>query len=385
MQTSDQASIGQTFEAKVKDLASDGRGVVTHPSGRTIFVPGVWIDEKIVARIIQLKGRIGFAECVELIEAHPKRVDPVCAHHGFQKGECGGCPWMLMAYEAQLDIKQQRVEKAFQKLDAKLCVLPIWGSPRQLAYRNRAQFKTDGKQIGFVSASSNALAPIDDCVLLTEKNHRTMSALKAKLPNINWKPERKNRLTTLDIDESVTEDSVSVNNRLPFQQANADQNKKIKQWLREKLSLFGHADNVLELFCGSGNLTEIIAEVGFKKIVAVEAVEEAISLLNNKGLKNVSAVTANLFSEKGIEKTVFQARDAEVLVLDPPRDGLKIKENLLPKKSKVSDVLYISCDLATLVRDVEYFQSQKFKIKEIQPLDMFPQTPHVETLVWLAR
>ncbi len=381
----EQAKIGQKFEAVVKDFASDGRGVVTHPSGRTMFVPGVWLDERILVRVEELKGRIGFASCVEILEKHPGRITPPCPHHGYQKGECGGCPWMFMRYEEQLDVKQRRVEKSFAKLDVKLSVNQIWPSVKTLGYRNRAQLKTDGRLVGFVSTSSNALAPIDACLLLSDKNSATLEQLKSQLPNSIWKPNKKNKLTTLDIDESVDASEVSVNQRLPFQQANDDQNLRMRSWLKEKLADLHDAKVVLELFCGSGNLTEVVAEYAFDKIVAVEGVESAIEDLKRKQLENVATLTENLFSERGIEKTIFQAKDAEVLILDPPRDGLKVKEHLLPKKSKIRDVLYVSCDLATLVRDVEYFQGHKFKIKEVQPLDMFPQTPHVETLVWLRR
>ena len=72
-------------------------------------------------------------------------------------------------------------------------------------------------------------------------------------------------------------------------------------------------------------------------------------------------------------------------MLDPPRDGLKIKGKLFDKKRGIKTVLYISCDLATLTRDVKFMQEQGFKIKEVQPVDMFPQTPHIEVLVHLQR
>ncbi|MFL0801094.1 MAG: class I SAM-dependent RNA methyltransferase [Agarilytica sp.] len=378
-------AIGQKFEAQVRGFASDGRGVVSHPNGRTFFVPGVWMGERIVARITQLKGRMGFAECIELLEASPERVEPPCEHHGPAKGECGGCPWMIASYDAQLKAKQERIDSSFARIDCDDKVNPIWPAPSPLGYRTRAQLKTDGKQLGYVSAQSNTLAPISECQILTEKNAKTLAALQEQLPNKEWRAAKRHELTSIDIDENTDTSSVRVNQRLPFQQANAEQNKKMLQWLSEKLENLSGRKHVLELFCGSGNLTETISGFPFEKITAVEAVEEALEGLEKKSLNNVSALQANLFSEQGIEKAVFNAKTADVLVLDPPREGLKVKGNLCGKKSKIKDIFYISCDLATLVRDIAYFKENKFKVKEIQPLDMFPQTPHVETLVWLRK
>ena len=82
-----QAKVGQLFEAVVHDMASDGRGVVNHPSGRTFFIAGVWLEEKIKAEVTELKGRIGMAKCIEVIESSEHRVDPPCTHHGFSSGK----------------------------------------------------------------------------------------------------------------------------------------------------------------------------------------------------------------------------------------------------------------------------------------------------------
>lgn len=376
---------GSVFDAEVKDLASDGRGVVAHPSGRTLFAAGVWPGERARFRVLRLKGRIGFAECLELLSSSEHRIEPICVHHGHSASTCGGCPWQFVDYPAQVAAKQRRVDDSFRRIGVR-SVNPLWESEAVFGYRNRAQLKTDGQRIGFVSAHSHALAPIEDCLVLSEHNRQTLHQLRKRLPNPAWRPtKKKEKWCTLDIDENTSADGVSLNQRLPFRQANAGQNTKLRRWLAEKLQPLNRDTTVLELFCGSGNFTRLIANLGFEKVVAAEGVDAAIDDISALNHQSVIAIQADLFSEAGMAKVLKSAQAASILVLDPPREGVKILAPLLSKKRRLDHVLYISCDLATLVRDVGHFQKSGFVVRDVQPLDMFPQTPHIECMVLLAR
>ncbi|HBQ39837.1 MAG TPA: class I SAM-dependent RNA methyltransferase, partial [Halieaceae bacterium] len=144
--------------------------------------------------------------------------------------------------------------------------------PQAFAYRNRAQFKTDGRQLGFVAAGSNRLAPITDCPVLTAPNRATLHALIEALPVPAWKPSRKHTWTTLDVDEDVTATEVVPNQRRPFRQGNDAQNNFMREWLAHRLQTLDPSRTVTELFAGSGNFTEVIAARGFQQIFAVEGV-----------------------------------------------------------------------------------------------------------------
>lgn len=387
------AEINDIFLGEVRDLASDGRGVVVHPSGRTIFVDGVWVGEKGEFKITELKGRVGFANVVDIHNASPQRVTPVCEHHGFGKNTCGGCPWQFMEYSAQLAAKQLRVLNELTRLNTRDKIRDIWSSSAVVGYRNRAQLKTDGTKLGFLAAHSRHITDVKDCVILSDKNRQTLSDIRETMPNSAWrvssKDFKKQAWTSVDIDESIDISNVSVNQRLPFQQGNSEQNQQMRGWLTTKLQEISvqlpKGMNVLELFCGAGNFTEIIAQAKHTQILAVESVSAALTSLNAKKLTNVRTYETNLFLETAFEKIYNQQRDFDVLVLDPPRDGLKNKKDLLPKKSKIKHILYISCDLATFSRDLAYFQENKFKVIEVQPLDQFPHTPHVELMAYLSR
>ena len=376
--------IGNTFEAQVRDLASDGRGVVSHPDGRTMFAAGVWLGERGVFRVSGIKGSVGFAELVELLEPSLSRREAPCPYFGFTENRCGGCAWQFVSYEAQLAAKQHRVDNAFARIWSG-DVSKIWPSTTEWSYRNRAQLKTDGKELGFVAAKSNRLVAVEQCRVLSEKNQHTLSALQQLLPNDDWRSRKKNQWNTLDIDESVSSEGVSIHKRLPFAQANTSQNLRMRDWLQNKLSKIEKHYSVLELFCGSGNFTEIIAEQGFEKILAVEGVLEPLQKLEERGFDNVKTLQVDLFSAEAFRKIWKNLDKADILVLDPPRDGLKNKEGLLKKKYPIQEVFYISCDLATLVRDLVFFIESGFEIIEAQPLDQFPQTPHIEMCVHLKK
>ncbi|WP_143247435.1 class I SAM-dependent RNA methyltransferase [Agaribacterium haliotis] len=365
-------------------MTSAGQGVVAHPSGATVFAAGVWLSEQAVFRITRIKGRVGFAELVELKRACESRRQAPCSYHGHQRGACGACPWMFVDYDAQLLAKQRRVENNIQRIAPELTVSTIWPSADEFGWRNRVQFKTDGKKLGFVSASSQTLVDVDRCPVLTEANQQTLLKLRAMLPNSNWKaPSRKQPWSTIDVEQRGGLDGASLNQRLPFQQANSQQNTAMRAWLHNKIAAMrerGQADSALELFCGSGNFTEAIAAAGVANIHALEASEQAVAELSQKNIPGVQAEVADLFSEQSFESLMKKHKQTDMLVLDPPRDGLKQKQGLFDKRARFKAVFYISCDLATFCRDARAFVAAGYQLQELQPVDQFPQTPHVELL-----
>ena len=378
-------AIHSTFTATVRDLCSDGRGIVGHPGGRTFFVAGVWPGEEGLFKVMGLKGRAGSADLVALHQASPHRVKPPCRYHGLDASACGGCPWQFIDYPEQLRQKQSRVENSLQRIGVAQPILAIEPSPSPWGYRSRAQFKTDGVRLGLVARQSNALVPVKHCAVLSVQNNLTLAQLQARLPCSDWKPARRSQWTTLDIDESTTADDVSVNRRLPFAQANAAQNRYMRQWLRQKLAPLDKGHEVIELFCGSGNFTQTIADAGFQRVVAVEGAAPALDALRARALPGVDCLLQNLFAEAAFDNVFRAAPKARMLVLDPPREGLKNTAGLFGRHNSIADVFYISCDLATLTRDLQAFMAHHYRVVEVQPLDQFPHTPHIECLVHLRR
>lgn len=370
--------ISERFTGTVRGLTSEGSGVVDHPSGRAVFVAGAWPGEQVEAKITQIKSQFALGDLVSIITSHPKRRPAPCPYHGQSTQHCGGCPWQFIAYDEQLAAKQQRVEQMAVRLNPALKVLPIQASPSELAYRNRAQLKSQGQQLGFVSGASHCLVPVEQCLLLTQECAAQMQAVRQQLTPEPVKG--KHPWLTWDINER----EYRANSRLPFAQGNSAQNTYMRQWLAEQLKSCSGEQPLLELFAGSGNFTQVIAAAGFTAIHAVEGVAEAVAALTAQALPGVTAEVADLFKEGVLSELVKRLKPA-TLVLDPPRDGLKTLGQLQTKKSPIKTLLYISCDLATFARDAQALIKEGFNLTLLQPVDMFPQTPHVELLARFAR
>ncbi len=371
------------FTATVRDLTSDGRGVVAHPGGRVCFARGVWIDEVAEFELVATKGRSGVAELRTLITPSPHRIAPLCPHQGHSQGACGGCAWMFVEYSAQLQAKERRVRAALARLDRQDRVLPIRSAPATTGYRNRAQLKTDGEVIGFVSEGVRAISPIKSCAVLSAHNQQTLDALLGKLPNPAWRPRKGNRWRTIDIDETVDAGEASIDARLPFQQPNNAQNSYMRSWLGERLEQAAHGAGV-ELFCGSGNLTDVIAP-HVPEVLAIDVSGEALAVLDHKRLAGVRAMQCDLGSAVALRRALAGSAHATLLVLDPPREGLLHRQAVFDALPGLTDVVYVSCDVASFARDVADFLKQGFDIDEVQPVDQVPHTPHVELLGRLSK
>lgn len=376
--------IGSKFVGDVKDLSPEGTGVVEHPSGMIFFVSGVWPGEVGEFIITERNKNFGMAKLVTLQSTHSDRREAECKHHGFGPTDCSNCAWQFISYSGQLEAKQSRVHKRLASYISLDRIAPIWGAPEEFGYRNRTQFKTDGKSIGYVNNTSGKLAAIDDCPVLNKKNRNSLRQLKGRLPEIRWAPDT--GWTSLDLDDAISAEKVSINQRRPFRQGNSAQNRKLREWLAACIAQLKISGPVIELFSGSGNLTEVLAAQKCKPILAVEAVGAAVNELREKKLPQTRALICDLLDEASLRGFVKQNPiSARLLVLDPPREGFKLLDAFLSAYPKLETVLYISCDLDSFYRDLAALKQAGFELQEVQPMDLFPQTPHIETLSILGR
>lgn len=375
------------FVSVVRGLTSSGEAVVELPEGLVCFVPGAWVGEKIRFHVQERKKRFARGRLVDVIEASAgRRTNPLkCQYHGFTSDSCGGCPWLFVEYDSQLKEKQRRIEGLLDRsliTHAEGALRPIQSSDLQWKYRTRAQLKSDGKSLGFVPARGRGIVDIESCPVLTDVNQESLIQLRSHLPESRWEPRRGRDWTTLDVSEDQAEKYLE-NKRSEFQQANRGQNKFMRSWLRETIEELGPFENVLELFCGAGNFTEIISEgAGVESVWAFEGASEAIRTLRGKSFSGVRAFEGDLFRESApswVKKKLNQTR-VELLFLDPPRAGLKDMGRWLTVLPDLKAVVYVSCDSATFFRDAKALNETGFELQQLQPLDLFPQTPHCELL-----
>ena len=363
-------------ELVIRDLTSNGQGVGEAPDGQVVFVGGAWLNEHVLVRRTR-HGAKTSAQLIEVIDACEERVEPVCGHH--RENQCGGCPWMFVSYDAQLSAKADKLRASLESLNAAQIAPNVHPSPRQWGYRNRAQLKTNGKALGYLAASSHEIVDVSVCPILTEPNQEQLTKLREQLPNNKWRPKSRQKWVTLDIDDQRS--SPLVNQRQSFRQANDDQNTVMSRWLADTLKSLEPSAGVLELFCGSGNLTSVLAGCfPDHQITAVEGDDWALEQLLSLGLTNVETQRRNLFSATDIAAMSATLPEGQGIVLDPPRDGLKERNALTPLFSESPWVVYISCNLATWQRDAHFLQAQGLSLTQVEGLDMFPQTPHLEVL-----
>ncbi len=376
-------TVGAVFSATVRDLGSNGDAIVEHASGRVVFVPGAWPGETVQVKVTQLKSRLARGELLSVESPSPQRRTAPCPYHGCSARHCGGCSWQFVSYSAQCEAKQRRVASELQRLGIADDVLrPIHAAPVELGYRNRAQLRSDGRRLGFLAEGGRALVDVAHCAVLQPEADALLQELRQQLPNKAWLSRRNKPFTTIDIDAVQ---GVQLGRRLPFRQGNDAQNTYMQHWLDAALSALPTRRHALELFAGSGNFTEIISAAGFEQITAVEAVADATAVLAARQLPGVTVLTHDLYRPGAYTDLLGEVGDCEVLVLDPPRDGLQHADELFGKQNPFREVFYISCDLATFCRDVRVMLAAGFSARLIQPLDLFPQTPHVELLAHFSR
>jgi len=385
MQRTSQADPGNPFEGEVRDLTSAGAGVVRHPGGRVFFVPGVWPGERGIFEITALRGRMGEARLVSLADASPARRPPPCALHGVGKQHCGGCGWMFVDYEAQLEAKAARVASAVASLDSGVSAEAIWPSPHTLAYRNRAQLKTDGRRLGYVAAGSHALVDVPACPVLNTGARALLDGLRRRLPNPGWRPGKRNAWMTLSIDDEMHLDEVRPGSRRPFRQGNSAQNARMRAWLADTLASLALPGPTVELFAGSGNFTTVLAAAGCEPLTAVDSFEASVEHLQKSGDAGVSPLCLALDRPDAVASLAPPLADARLLVLDPPRSGFNALGACLALAPALEAIIYVSCDVATWTRDLRHALAAGFELATVQPLDLFPHTPHVELLSLLRR
>lgn len=380
--------INDVFVGEVTDLSHKGLGVVTHPEGMKFFVPGAWMGDRGEFLITELEKKYGFAQIYKLTTPSTDRVEAPCPHLGYEAGKCGGCPWMVVKYTAQLKAKHILMLRQFERAKIDLShanVQYIQGAQKNYGYRSRAQFKTDGVKLGYVSPESKTLAPITDCVVLSEHNRSLLKKALEQLPRPDWRPKGKFIFNFLEVDDELDAGEALINQRRPFRQAHEEQNLFLKNLLRKFLVGADKKKHVLELFCGSGNFIKIIAENNFAGIHALEWDGTSVQLLSAQKIPNVSAYKADLFSLKSIKMLNFDKSMIEIIVLDPPREGFATLDQWVREFKNLKKIIYISCDSQSYVADIKPLVAANWRVTFAQPVDMFPHTPHFELFSVLER
>ena len=387
-------AIGQQIELHLESWGRLGEAMASY-EGQDVFVLGGIPGERVVAEIIAVRRKYAAARVIEVVESSPDRIEAPCRYYG----QCTGCQWQHVAYPAQLKIKQEKVQDALQRVGGLqgVNVLPTLPSPLQFGYRNHARF-TVGKagDLGFVNRETRRFLRIDDCMLMHEGINRILSQLQDRCAETTQLAVRADRdtgdylvqptLKNADIAiatgqkhyrESVNGHEFRVASP-SFFQVNVDQASQLTEAVREALALSGD-EVILDAYTGVGTFAVLLAPYA-KKIYAIEESSAAVA-----DARENAAGTPNVEFLLGKTEDVLAdlPERPDVVILDPPRAGCQAGalERLI--ELRPSRVVYVSCDPETLGRDLKVLCAESYSLDRVQPLDMFPQTQHVECVAVL--
>jgi 23S rRNA (uracil1939-C5)-methyltransferase len=426
----------RSFTLEIEKMVYGGQGL-GRADGKVVFVPFTAPGERLDVEVVREKKDYAEGMPKRLERISSLRVKPFCPLYG----ECGGCQYQHFSYPEQLKLKEEAVKDILLRppLKGDFDVLPVIPSPYDRGYRIRAQFKGgmigERKILGLYAWRSHRVVEVQECPLLYPLANQILQGLQ------NWLGERNSVFVknadlqvsphegqgvvflqiegsadprmgeeicrtikgvkgvtlegkhktswgelTLQYDWSEIEGMKRLHIRTggeSFFQVNPYQNQNLMLKVVEWSGLTGQ-EKVLDLFCGSGNLTLPLAQRA-GKVWGIDqdprAVDHAAENARANHLSNCTFFAAR--AEEGIRRVKGAVRSVDVAVLDPPRVGARATLDLLVSL-RPQKILYVSCEPPTLARDLARLIALGYNVKRVQPLDMFPQTYHIEVIAELT-
>jgi 23S rRNA (uracil1939-C5)-methyltransferase len=421
-------------EVTIERILPGGLGLA-HADGRTVMVALAAPGDRVRVSIDRVKGNVAFALIEEIITPSPQRVEPPCQYFG----RCGGCDFQQLTYQAQLDAKVEVIRDCLHRI-GRIENVPdfqITRAPNPWHYRARAQWQYDSirRRLGYFESGSRHVCDVQECAVLAPELQHTLSGLREQMLDGSL-PEDARDFRAVAGAEGVSivppvrgSDSLVSGQRAPditrtiygetyrlnaesFFQANDD---LLPQLIDAALSE-ASGETAVELYSGVGLFTVPLAR-RFAGVIAIEGDAAATRLarenLATAGLTNAAVSNQDVAGwldenlvcagndgaldhphrpghrstaltpiQSGVAGTAVKS-PPDFLLLDPPRTGAESRViagilNLKPKR-----ISYVSCDPATLARDLRKLIAGGYALHSITGFDMFPQTHHVETVVHL--
>ena len=382
-------------EVLVERILPGGAGIA-HADGRTVLVTLAAPGDLVRVRIERTQGRLSFASIAEIVSPSPQRIEPPCPYFG----RCGGCDFQHLGYAAQLAAKVEIIRDCLRRI-ARIDFageIPITGSPNTFHYRSRAQWQFDSQQmrLGYFERGSHRVCDVAACPVLVPELETTFESLREQMKEGSL-PEGASEFQAVAGDDGSSLSPPAA--ELPTREVSrrigahrysfsADGFFQINHELLEQLIATAldnaQGNTAVDLYCGAGLFTLPLARK-FKRVFGVEANSTAISFarrnLEEAGSDNVTleATRVSEWLAAGGERVA----PVDFVLLDPPRAGAEdnaIEGILALRPQRIS---YVSCDPATLARDLKGLIAGGYRLDAIAAFDMFAQTHHVETVVHL--
>jgi 23S rRNA (uracil1939-C5)-methyltransferase len=383
------------IDVDVTALAAGGDGVARDEGGRVTFVPRTAVGDRVRVTLLRETKSFARGEIVELLKPSADRVTPPCTY--FIEG-CGGCAWQHVARPAQLAAKQAIVVGALRKLEG-LAIEPIADPAPPYGWRRRARFHISGGKVGLYALGTQRVIPIATCPQLEPALDEALRVVTAASPpdgelmmvrghqgNIvvsvehHWRgaPALIGRAGIVGVQAGKESHGTALVEIEPglfgsardFAQASAAGNAKLIEITRAALGKGG--GRLVELYAGAGNLTRAFTEDGW-----LVSASDVASPPRPTSAQVFSVGTADQVLKKIIG-------EVQAVVLDPPRTGAAEAIDGIVKLAPKT-IVYVSCDPATLARDAQRLVDAGYTAERAWPIDLMPQTAHIEIVMRLTK
>ena len=431
----------KTMKTTIKKWGINGEGIA-YENKKAIFIPGTLPNEEVEYHIVKENEKYNIGELDRIITKSSMRRFPLCK----EWLECGGCSLMAVQYKGQCRMKEQILKESLLKYAGyKGKINPIIKNPEPLNYRNSCKlpfgYKEGKLTTGMYQRDSNHFVPLERCYvhsrLIETVRHEVEEIVKDEslfdkktkegfrtlvLKEFNGKVQiifvtGKNSISREIIDAcSKIENVVSI-----WQSQRVDQNnelygknmihlfgeKKIKMQYndysfsllprsffqlntKQAFHLYEYIKSILpksklmvEAYSGIGAIS-LLAHEKAEKIIGIESIQDAVDNANENAKNNHINNVSFICGDAGKELKNLSNQVVDTLIVDPPRVGLDNTMKNAILSSKIKTIIYVSCNPSTLSKDLKELGKQ-YRIRLVQPIDMFSQTSHVETCVLLIR
>ena len=370
----------------IEKLVYGGDGL-SRLESKVVFTPYVLPGEKVRAEVDRIKNDLWRGRLLEVLEPSPNRVPAPCQY--FQR--CGGCHYQHANYAFQVDQKRTILREALQrvgKIEFDGEIEAITDEPWN--YRNRVQLHIQEGAIGYFEHGSHKLCAIDNCPIVSPALNTAIAKLEGNLGRLS---------ATVELFTNETEMQVNVQDRVPqsiyrvfeslgtstpidYDGFRVSRNSffQVNRFLIHQLvdCAIGEADGefAVDLYAGVGLFAARLAE-RFKKVAAVESSGSAFRDLEH----NAKGIAAENKTSEEYLTTLTEKPD--LILADPPRAGLGKHAVKELARIQAPRLTIVSCDPATLARDLQGLLAAAYRIEKITLVDLFPQTFHIETVVHL--
>ncbi len=382
----------------IDDLAFGGEGVgsIDAPGdeldGIKCFVPFSAPGDRLTVEIVRKARRFLKARITGIDEPSPLRCSPPCPHFG----TCGGCQWQHLEYGTQLEAKRKALRENMRRIagiELETDSIGIISSPDKYGYRSRARFRvSENGRLAFLASESSDLVELSDCPILAPP-------LRVLIREYMEEGGPGHPGSILHV--QLLEDGTLIRTRedgdeIGFHQANREVNQLIKAKIAEAVSPNSPGSpplaglKVLDLYCGNGNLSIDLARKG----AAVQGYDTSVRSIDEAGSYDKAALSASYHPMEAVKSAreiasgrlkPFGGAPPDILILDPPRSGVGPEGMAAIWAIGAETIIYLSCDPATLSRDLRGAKSGGYLPASAFMADMFPQTYHLESLIILKR